>query len=364
MIGGAVAGPAAVRALAMAGLRVVWIFPATVSAGDIVGETLAPAANPVLDRLGFANVLQSTAHRASHTVLSSWGSGQLLDRNSIMHLEGAGLVLDRKRFEAELRAAATETAAEIIDAKLKDVEVHGGQWQLHLSDGREVCADAVIDASGRVAALGRLYSSLNRGDQLTAACAFLEQISDEVEPTKAVLIEAVASGWWYGALLPDGRLSVGFYTDPDLLTAPLNRNLEAWRSYISETDYIGRWIEDAGFQVKQPPRMWSAGTTWLSEAAGVVDGAPWMAIGDAAAAFDPLSSHGMTTALWAGEQAGQVLPAALQGDHRSLDTYVKSVSDGVAQFLNQRAAMYGTEARFQHAFFWQRRLSGHSMAQG
>ena len=101
-----------------------------------------------------------------------------------------------------------------------------------------------------------------------------------------------------------------------------------------------------------------AGTTWLDRAAGAVDGAPWMAVGDAAAAFDPLSSHGMTTALWAGERSASVLPAALDGDPSQLDAYAAAVADGVTRFLKQRKAIYGMERRFAQAPFWQRRHLG------
>ena len=355
VVGSGIAGPAAVISLRAAGLNVVWIAPEAEADRETVGETLAPAANPILQRLGLGALLASDAHRPSHTTLSSWGRPQLVDRNAILHLEGAGLVLDRHRFEMDLRAAALNAGPDLRTARLEQASAEDGAWHLTLADGGEVGVDAVVDATGRTASVARPISELMRNDQLVAACAFLEQTDDEVEPTRAVLIEAVEGGWWYAALLPDGRLSVGYYTDPDLLNTPPSREIDVWRALIGDTVYIGRWIEDAGFSVTAPPRMWSAGTTWLARAAGMESGAPWMAIGDAAAAFDPLSSHGMTTALWAGERAAHVLPQALEGDTAALDGYAAAVSDGVARFLEQRQAMYGTERRFAHAPFWQRR---------
>ena len=355
VVGSGIAGPAAVLSLRAAGVDVIWIAPEPDTDHDPVGETLAPAANPILQRLGLGDVLASDAHRPSHTTLSSWGRPQLVDRNAILHLEGAGLVLNRRRFEADLRTRALEAASAAHATTLQASAVRDGLWHLTLDDGSAVIANALVDATGRAAAAARNLSERRRADQLAAACAFLPQRDAEVEPTRAVLIEAVADGWWYAALLPDGRLSVAYYTDPDLLETSPTRNLATWRALIARTQYIGRWIEDAGFALDAVPKLRSVGSTWLDRASGLADGAPWLAIGDCAAAFDPLSSHGMTTALWAGERAGSVLPAALGEDRAPLDGYADAVADGVARFLEQRSAMYATERRFRDSPFWQRR---------
>jgi 2-polyprenyl-6-methoxyphenol hydroxylase-like FAD-dependent oxidoreductase len=357
VVGSGVAGPAAVLSLRAAGLDVIWIAPEPGADHDPVGETLAPAANPILQRLGLGDMLASDAHRPSHTTLSSWGRPQLVDRNAILHLEGAGLVLNRRRFEVDLRTRALDAASAAHATALQASAVRNGLWHLTLDNGSAVTANALVDATGRVAVVARDLSERRRADQLAAACAFLPQVDDAVEPTRAVLIEAVADGWWYAALLPDGRLSVAYYTDPDLLPTSPTRDLATWRALIARTRYVGRWIEDAGFAVETVPKLPSVGTTWLDRAAGLADGTPWLAIGDCAAAFDPLSSHGMTTALWAGERAGLILPAVLDGDRAPLDGYADAVADGVARFLEQRAAMYATERRFHDSPFWQRRLS-------
>lgn len=356
VVGSGIAGPAAVVALARAGFEVRWIAPRPDPDHDPVGETLAPAANPILDRLGLSGVAAGGPHRPSHTTLSSWGREQLIDRNAILHLEGPGMVLDRRRFEADLRKAAAE-AVDPHATRLAVAAVADGRWALTLETGETLHADAVVDASGRTAAIGRNLAEYRRADQLIAVHAFLNQIDETVEPTKAVLIEAVKTGWWYAALLPDGTLSVAYFTDPDLLGETPSRNVDAWSRLIDGTRYIGRWIGDAGFAVDVPPRLASAGTTWLSPPAGRVEGAPWIAIGDAAAAFDPLSSHGMTTALWAGERAAGILPAALTGDGDALPSYTRAVLDGVRRFLDQRTQMYASERRFADAPFWRRRIA-------
>lgn len=357
VIGAGIAGPASVLSLAQVGLQVLWVAPPPEAGHDPVGETLAPAANPILDRLGLSEAMAAAGHRPSHTTLSSWGSAQLVDRNAILHLEGPGLVLDRARLEADLRRHAEAAADRVIETRLSDAHVSQGVWQLTVDGDETLVADAVVDASGRGAVVARQFADRHRADQLLAAHAVLPHRDASVEPTRAVLIEAVEAGWWYAALRPDGALSVGYFTDPDLLGETPTRDPAAWAALVDGTRHIRRWIEDAGFALDGLPTLSSAGTTWLVPPAGRSEGAPWMAVGDCAAAFDPLSSHGITTALWAGARTGRVLSTALMGDDTALEAYARAVLDGVAGFLAQRRTMYAMERRFADAPFWQRRQS-------
>ena len=65
------------------------------------------------------------------------------------------------------------------------------------------------------------------------------------------------------------------------------------------------------------PRGADAGSARLDRFVG--DG--WVAAGDAALSFDPLSSQGMLTALYTGMKAGQALSAHLAGDGGALEAY-------------------------------------------
>ncbi len=349
VVGGGIAGTAACIALGRSGCTPFWIAPPPPS-GERVGESLSPAANPILETLGLERLVACDAHRRSNATYAAWGTDRLTERNAILHLEGPGLVLDRARFEEDLRAAAGGITAH--PAGLRQARRTNGGWRLELDDGAQVGARFVLDATGRAAVIAREQAIRRRADQLVAACAFLAHRDESVEPTPATVIETVADGWWYAALLPDRRLAVNLYTDPDLLPRALSRDIERWRALLAATVWIRRWIEDAGFAVETPPELASAGTTWLDPVAG--DG--WAAIGDAAAAFDPLSSHGINTALWSAAQASRAAIAWLAGDRMALDNYAQAVAIGIDRFLLQRAAIYGRERRFADRPFWRRRL--------
>ncbi len=360
VVGGGIAAIAAILRLRQTGHSPLWIAPAQ-KAGDLPGEHLSPAARPMLEEIGAARLLDAACHRPEQSVFSAWGSDQLAERSGIVHLEGPGTVLERAAFERDLRKFAIAFDAHPVEAHLTGLHRDGAGWVLEVDDGARLgrCgARFILDGSGRAAVVAGIHAPDHaarfRADQLVALCTVLSQEKDTgVEPTRATLLETVPEGWWYATLLADGRLVLNFYTDPDLLPREVTRDADVFRVMLERTTYVGRWLRDAEFSLDAPPDLVSAGTTWLAPATG--EG--WAAIGDAAAAFDPLSSHGMTTALWTGIRGADAAAARLAGDARPLAAYAEKVGQGVQEFLQSRAAIYAEERRFEASPFWLRRKS-------
>jgi 2-polyprenyl-6-methoxyphenol hydroxylase-like FAD-dependent oxidoreductase len=92
-----------------------------------------------------------------------------------------------------------------------------------------------------------------------------------------------------------------------------------------------------------------------------ITGAGWLAVGDAACSFDPLSSHGVTWALESGLAAARALDASFRGDRRALDDYADRVEAAFHNYLQARADFYGRERRWPDSPFWRRR---HTPADG
>src|SRR5690606_38329154 len=145
-------------------------------------------AQPILASLGLSALLDG--HRRANASFSAWGGDLLLERNAAIHLEGPGRVIDRRRFEAELRAAAVPCTRRMV-AALEAAEAADGYWRLRLADGDCPAARFLVDASGRAAAAVRRLATRRRDDRLVAACAFLPHADPTVEPTPATMIEAV-----------------------------------------------------------------------------------------------------------------------------------------------------------------------------
>ncbi|MGX1100650.1 glycine oxidase maturase GoxB [Amorphus sp. MBR-141] len=349
VVGGGIAGCAACLSLSRNGVPVTWIVAERPAQKP--GESLAAAALPLLADLGADHLLAAPAHRQATVSFTSWGSAALVERHASALPGELGLVLDRGRFEADLFELTRGRTVRLVEASLLDFQRTGSGWTLATDEGHEIAARFLIDATGRRAAIGRRNGGVRRVDRLVAACTVLRQRDTGIDPTPATLIEAVDDGWWYATLLADRRLVVQFYSDPDLMPRGLRSYPALWRELADRTTYISRWIESAGYALTEAPRLATAGTAWLDAASGP----GWLAVGDAAAAFDPLSAHGMTTALWTGIHGAAAAAAALDGDLSAAESYAARLRTGVEHFSRERAAVYAREARFHDRPFWRRR---------
>ncbi|PYV02919.1 MAG: dehydrogenase, partial [Acidobacteria bacterium] len=86
-----------------------------------------------------------------------------------------------------------------------------------------------------------------------------------------------------------------------------------------------------------------------------IAGKNWLAVGDAAAAFDPLSSQGIQSALTSGLRAAQSVERYLNGDRVALPSYASWVNKNFAEYLLIRNRFYRRELRWPRSLFWQRR---------
>jgi flavin-dependent dehydrogenase len=98
-------------------------------------------------------------------------------------------------------------------------------------------------------------------------------------------------------------------------------------------------------------RVVSARTSRLNR----VLGEQWIAAGDAAAAYDPLSSNGISKALDSGMRAAHTAHCMLNGDADRAVEYAAWVDTDFAAFRQQYALHYGQVTRWPDSPFWQRR---------
>ena len=90
----------------------------------------------------------------------------------------------------------------------------------------------------------------------------------------------------------------------------------------------------------------------------VIPGGPhWIAAGDAAASFDPLSGIGIGFALHSGIHAARVANEELHGRSALRPQYVAALDATMRSFRWRSRALYAQEQRWRDRAFWRRRIT-------
>ncbi|WP_375414197.1 NAD(P)/FAD-dependent oxidoreductase [uncultured Bradyrhizobium sp.] len=333
------AGAVAATLLARRGLRVV-LADGVDPARHKIGEHLAAAAVNLLHRLRID--FRPDRHVRVGGVLSSWGSDQLIAIDSINDPQGPGLLLDRTAFDAALRANAIAAGAEFRSANVVRVS-RGAGWNALLRDGSAVSARWLVDATGRRALLAKHLGIARRRDARVAAVYRVG--ANDGPRLDRTMIEATPHGWWYAAHLPDGRSIAGFHLAID--DAPgFAKQPDAWSHALNETIHIRTRFPPARFATRLAPI--EAGGACLAR----FSGEGWLACGDAALSFDPVSGQGMLAAIHHGALASDCIAEALDGETAALDEYSGRLDHLRKVYSRRHREVYLRERRWRSMPFW------------
>jgi len=360
VVGGGPAGAVAALVLARRGVRVT-VLESRPAPGAKVGECLPPSLTPLLRHLGLEDLLARDGHLRSHGNRFAWGSPRLGERPFLAGLQGDGWHVDRGRFESRLADRAVAAGADWRWGwRLLGCERTGSRWKLDLSrsDGgrtemETMSADFLADATGRPARVARRLGARRvRYDRLIGVSALLASPAPAADTY--TLVEATPDGWWYSALLADGRLAAAFMTDVDLLDRRLAAgDPDAWKKSLAASEMTRERIEAHSYTLAASPRALPAESSRLDTITG--DG--WLALGDAAAAYDPLSSHGIGSAMGSGYYAGHAIADLLAGQTADVveSAYRGALQDAYGAYLDLQRRHYAAERRWPESLFWQRR---------
>ena len=258
------------------------------------GEYLAGRIRASLDELRVSTDDARTISVASPGILSLWNGGAPLPKPYSASGQLDALCVCRHRFDALLFRSALDAGANVVSrAALGNLSRRRGGWHVSIRelDGSsfDVHSRSVVDASGRNAifARGQEARRIHRGDMI-AIVGWLKPGGRPIRPRAMLTVESCSVGWWSLSSGADEALVATLYTSSNMIkTAGVAYDMW-WAHALGKTRSVAGTLRNVGAMLVKTA-VYAAFPSRLSKMFG--DG--WIAIGDAAVAFDPVAGQGV-----------------------------------------------------------------------
>lgn len=343
IIGGGTAGATAAYILQNHGFKCMIVDNELQFKSFKIGESLISSAKPILEKAGLMPWVMKSFPQENLGNLSAWGSHQLVSRDYIYSPHGTGWHLDRALFDQCLRDAAKSAGVIFQNGYVKTVLKSDGLWFAQTKNIK-IKATLIIDASGRHSFMSKqLNIPRYKGNSLISIYSHGKNVSKE----RRTLVETVPYGWWYTASIPGDRRVAALHIRPNDLKSLLKVKTD-WENLISATKYIRNFYE--------PGDIWSRlkGTDASSVTQQDVSGEKWIAIGDAALAFDPISSQGIFNAIYTAWKASALIKASFLSQVTTFDAYSNEIKNIENFYKNSEIEFYSQEKRWLDSNFWKK----------
>lgn len=375
IVGAGPAGAATAITLARFGQRVL-LVEGRVSTSFKLGESLPPTSIGLVKHfLGDPEVPEQDLPGLYRTAgnVSLWATEQPDIADFFFTSAGFGLCVERLAFDEALRSSAIAAGACLLKgvrfqscARIADGAFN---WQLTLTSETQTIqhrARYLVDCSGRRAVVAEALGvqTVDTDDRLFAYAQWYSLVGEDDD--RYTRIEAAPHGWWYSNRLPnnDGnetRRLVVFHSDKDLPAARMAGRREGFDQLLDESTHLAPLLNARGYQACGTIRGAPANSQRLQDFCGEA----WMAVGDAAQAYDPLSSQGIDKALRTASHAGHMIhyaltdcpqgTAGLDSNNEFIHQYDEQQRQLWQTYLSQRDFYYGVQPRWSDQPFWQRR---------
>lgn len=349
VLGAGPAGCAAAIALARAGAPVL-LFERSPHRRK-PGEILSPSVRFALSELQLTEGFEARFPLRAQGCVSVWG-GEPAAIDATLDPLGGEILVDRGELEAFLQSCAQKAGAQLVAAPQRLAaypDTGGGNLRWRGEDGDHASrVRLIVEATGRGrGAVGR--GGRHRYDQLVGVHGYVQTVGDSFGPH--FLVEAAPSGWFYSAPLPGGGGVAALMTDTDLVPSGREAQQAHFAASLAQAPQtqarLGRHLGSAFEFVVAPAE---------TSVRRVVAGASWIAIGDAAAAYDPIAGAGVAAALARGLALARLLSAEPE-QSGALRHYVAAEAAALDDFQVQQRRIYRSEERWRNEPFWKRRAA-------
>ena len=338
IVGGGPAGAAVGLCLARQACKVA-LLEATAYESQRYGETLPPEINPVLCELGVWDAFRNLSPLDAPGMISVWGDPIPIESDFIRNVHGLGWHIDRASFDQMLVLEAEKAGAQLhLRRRVNACSREGDCWRVNGLHAR-----ILVDASGKNGIRLDGNGDRDTDDELLAIALSVSHTRRNGDDLRTC-IESTPSGWWYTAPLPNGFTMAMFFTDP----AIYRRDGISIQQELRNAPITGQRLK--GGQIDN-----STVLHVTSSCRRAVFGAAWLAVGDSACSFDPISGRGIFNALRRANFASSAIIQQLGGNPNLTIEYARQLRLEYDEYVRQRWLYYTSERRWAHHRFWRSR---------
>lgn len=352
IIGGGPAGTSCAIALAKQGIQDILVMEAGDYSKFIIGESIPPNSKRILNSLGVFKEFLKENHLPCYGVCSYWGDDKRGYNDTILSPYGHGWHLDRKKFNLFLAKQAQQNGV-IVETNAdfkKGVALENGNYQINYTQKdkeMQVISKFVVDASGSRSVFAKEQGSVPVQGESLICLGRRFKINDTDKISSLTRIEAVENGWWYGAKLPNDEMLIAFYTDQETLKQTKLHQVDYWMKALNTTVSIKDGVQET-LAIDKNIKGFLAPSFCLDK----ITGSNWLALGDAASAYDPITSRGIYKSLTDGGYAAACISKILHNETNSLADFEAYISQNYSDYLLERTHYYTSEQRFNKSPFW------------
>lgn len=314
-----------------------------------LAETLPPSAMPLLQELGIMPIFEKHAIQKTFGYHSSWGNEQIADHNFFHHPQYKnGLKINKQAIIDDLSTRLNTSCfpydyLETISLTATDVTIS----VRHEKVSTTIKSQLIIDATGRNRVLIKAFNiPIETHDSLLAFGCHLPKIKHP-KLVHEVFVESFEHGWGIVSGLNATTNVCTLFTHKGSAIQKELRNYNTWKSIVSETNYLKDFLV-AVDAVK------IHGTKANSSKPAQLSGKNWLTIGDAALAFDPLSSHGITNTIYTTKIAALAIEKYLSGEEMyKFQDYANTLTSIFDAYLQTKHTLYSSEKRWENSTFWE-----------
>ncbi len=347
------AGPAGCSAAInlLPGLRVA-IIDRTEKSKFKIGESLAPASKRILKEMQLWDNFITQGHQPCYGNRSVWASNSIDETDFLQDIDGHGWHLDREKFENQLRDHALKKGTSFYHrANFKSLSKAKNGWQIGFKKDNKIStieASIVIDAGGRAAPLSKQLK-IHRINNDHMVCSWIRghEKTSHVDAGFSY-VQATKNGWWYTAPIPGEKRILSFHTDTRISTLSHFSNSQTQLNAAKQQSQLAELLNRCEFTPDKTQGRVAAHSSTLTR----YSGGNWLAVGDAAMCFDPISSQGIFNSLYTGLYAAKTIRQYLDGKLIDLCDYNQALQTIWVSYLLHADYWYSIPERWKQSPFW------------